>query len=74
MYFFGSENGNVMGSRGSVIPLFLKQNQTQNFFTVTDKNMTRFNITLEDSVKFVLKSINMMKEVKFLYQNAILKY
>ena len=53
--------GNVMGSRGSVIPLFLKQNQTQNFFTVTDKNMTRFNITLEDSVKFVLKSINMMK-------------
>ena len=50
-----------MGSRGSVIPLFLKQNQTQNFFTVTDKNMTRFNITLEDSVKFVLKSINMMK-------------
>ena len=53
--------GNVMGSRGSVIPLFLKQNKTQKFFTVTDKNMTRFNITLEDSVKFVLKSINLMR-------------
>lgn len=53
--------GNVLGSRGSVIPLFLKQNKTQKFFTVTDKNMTRFNITLEDSVKFVLKSINLMK-------------
>ena len=50
-----------MGSRGSVIPLFLKQNKTQKFFTVTDKNMTRFNITLEDSVKFVLKSINLMR-------------
>jgi len=53
--------GNVMGSRGSVIPLFLKQNKTQNFATVTDKNMTRFNITLEQSVKFVLKSIDQMK-------------
>ena len=53
--------GNVMGSRGSVIPLFLKQNKTQNFVTVTDKNMTRFNITLEQSVKFVLKSIDQMK-------------
>jgi len=53
--------GNVMGSRGSVIPLFLKQNRTQKYFTVTDKNMTRFNITLDESVRFVLKSINMMK-------------
>ena len=64
-----------MGSRGSVIPLFLKQNQTQNFFTVTDKNMTRFNITLEDSVKFVLKSINMMKGGEILYQKChLIKY
>ena len=53
--------GNVMGSRGSVIPLFLKQNENQKYFTITDKNMTRFNITLDDSAKFVLKCLNMMK-------------
>jgi len=52
--------GNVMGSRGSVIPLFLKQNENQKYFTITDRHMTRFNITLDDSVKFVLKCINMM--------------
>ena len=59
--------GNVMGSRGSVIPLFLKQNKTQNYFTVTDRNMTRFNITLEESVKFVLKCISIMKGEKCLF-------
>jgi UDP-N-acetylglucosamine 4,6-dehydratase len=53
--------GNVMGSRGSVIPLFLKQNRIQDHVTVTDKDMTRFNITLDESVKFVLQSINQMK-------------
>jgi len=53
--------GNVMGSRGSVIPLFLKQNLTQSYVTVTDKDMTRFNITLDESVKFVLQSINQME-------------
>ena len=41
-----------MGSRGSgTNTIFKTKNQTQNFFTVTDKNMTRFNITLEDLSK-----------------------
>ena len=53
--------GNVMGSRGSVIPLFLNQKQTSNQFTITHKDMTRFNITLEDSVKFVLFCLGKMK-------------
>ena len=53
--------GNVMGSRGSVIPLFLNQKLSSNKFTITDKNMTRFNITLEDSVKFVLFCLGKMK-------------
>jgi UDP-N-acetylglucosamine 4,6-dehydratase len=53
--------GNVMGSRGSVIPLLLEQSRTQNYLTVTDKDMTRFNITLEKAVSFVLKSLNFMK-------------
>ena len=52
--------GNVMGSRGSVIPLFLNQKKN-NFFTITDKRMTRFNITLSEGVKFVLNCLTIMK-------------
>ena len=52
--------GNVMGSRGSVIPVFISQRKN-NFFTVTDKEMTRFNITLDYAVKFVIKCLNTMK-------------
>ena len=46
--------GNVMGSRGSVIPLFLKQLQANLPLTVTDPGMTRFLMSLEDSVELVL--------------------
>jgi len=46
--------GNVMNSRGSVLPLFMKQ-RDQGYFTITNQEMTRFNITLEESVEFVLK-------------------
>ncbi len=53
--------GNVMGSRGSVIPLFLKQKEEKKTFTITDKNMTRFNITLNESVEFVNMCIQRMK-------------
>ena len=48
--------GNVAGSRGSVIPFFLSQKKT-GLITITDKRMTRFNITLEESVNLVLSSI-----------------
>ncbi len=51
--------GNVVGSRGSVIPLFLKQRQTGRV-TVTDPRMTRFWITLEQGVNFVLHCIDQM--------------
>ena len=51
--------GNVMGSRGSVIPYFLKCKKN-NYLPITDKKMTRFSITLDEGVKFVLKSINKM--------------
>lgn len=46
--------GNVMASRGSVIPLFLKQIQSGAALTITDPNMTRFLMSLEDAVDLVL--------------------
>lgn len=46
--------GNVMGSRGSVIPLFLKQIQEGSEITITDPKMTRFLMSLEESVELVL--------------------
>ncbi len=50
----GTRYGNVMGSRGSVIPLFINQIRTGNEITITDPNMTRFMMTLEDAVDLVL--------------------
>lgn len=52
--------GNVMASRGSIIPEFFKQKKN-GYFTITDKNMTRFNITLAQAIKFVIQCINKMK-------------
>lgn len=46
--------GNVMASRGSVIPLFLEQILNNREITITDPNMTRFLMTLEDAVDLVL--------------------
>jgi UDP-glucose 4-epimerase len=52
--FCGTRYGNVMASRGSVIPLFLKQIQSGEPLTVTDPNMTRFMMTIEGAVDLVL--------------------
>lgn len=46
--------GNVMASRGSVIPLFVSQLKEGKQLTVTDPNMTRFLMSLEDSVDLVI--------------------
>jgi UDP-N-acetylglucosamine 4,6-dehydratase len=53
--------GNVFGSRGSVLPLFLKQKNNNEDFTITDKKMTRFTLTLNEAIYFVLNSASIMK-------------
>lgn len=50
----GTRYGNVMASRGSVIPLFLDQIRNGNPITVTDVEMTRFMMTLSDAVALVI--------------------
>jgi UDP-glucose 4-epimerase len=52
--FCATRYGNVMASRGSVIPLFVSQILSGNPITVTDPNMTRFLMSLENSVDLVL--------------------
>jgi UDP-N-acetylglucosamine 4,6-dehydratase len=52
--------GNVMGSRGSVIPFF-QQQRASGVLPLTDPKMTRFWITLEQAVKFVLRNLERMK-------------
>jgi len=50
--------GNVMGSRGSVIPLFIEQLQNNAQLTITDPKMTRFLMGLDDSVNLVMHAFN----------------
>ena len=51
--------GNVVGSRGSVIPIFIEQ-RARGRVTITDPRMTRFWITLDQGVRFVIRSIEQM--------------
>ena len=46
--------GNVLGSRGSILPKLLKQNEESSFFTITHRNMTRFNITIKEAIDTVM--------------------
>ena len=53
--------GNVFGSRGSIVPFFLEQIKKKLPITITDKKMTRFNISLDDGVEMILWSIKNSK-------------
>ena len=52
--------GNVIGSRGSVIPLFVQQQREKGVITVTDERMTRFWLTLDQGVRFVIRCLDIM--------------
>jgi UDP-glucose 4-epimerase len=54
MVFCGTRYGNVMASRGSVIPLFVDQIKKGGALTITDPNMTRFMMTLDGAVDLVI--------------------
>jgi UDP-glucose 4-epimerase len=54
MVFCGTRYGNVMASRGSVIPLFVDQIKKGNPLTITDPYMTRYMMTLDDAVDLVI--------------------
>jgi len=56
--FLAVRYGNVLESRGSIIPLFKYQAETQEFLTVTDPDMTRYVMTLDDSVNLIQTAIN----------------
>ena len=55
--FLGVRYGNVLGSRGSILPLFIDQIKTKNKITITDPKMTRFNITMNQALDLIFRSL-----------------
>lgn len=49
--------GNVLGSRGSIVPKFIEQIKMHNEITVTDTSMTRFNITMKEAIELILRAV-----------------
>ena len=68
--FCGTRYGNVMASRGSVIPLFIDQIKQNSALTLTDPNMTRFMMTLEDAVDLVLYAFEHANQGDLFVQKA----
>ena len=52
--FFAVRYGNVLGSSGSVIPLFIEQIKSKKKISITDASMTRFSITMNEALDFIL--------------------
>lgn len=68
--FCGTRYGNVMASRGSVIPLFIDQIKAGKPLTITDPEMTRFMMTLEDAVDLVLYAFENARNGDLFVQKA----
>ena len=62
--------GNVMASRGSVIPLFINQIKNKQSITITDPKMTRFLMSLEESVDLVIYAFNNSQQGDLFVQKA----
>ena len=54
--FIAVRYGNVLGSSGSVIPKFIDQLKSKNKVTITDPQMTRFSLTMDEALSFILKA------------------
>ena len=54
--FIAVRYGNVLGSSGSVVPLFVEQIKNKKKITITDYQMTRFSITMDEALDFILKA------------------
>jgi UDP-glucose 4-epimerase len=68
--FCGTRYGNVMASRGSVIPLFINQIKTGKPLTITDPKMTRFMMTLDNAVELVMFAFKNGKQGEMFIQKA----
>ena len=68
--FCGTRYGNVMASRGSVIPLFINQIKMGQPLTITDPEMTRFMMTLDNAVELVLFAFKNGKQGEMFVQKA----
>lgn len=68
--FCATRYGNVMASRGSVIPLFIDQIKAGKSLTITDPSMTRFMMTLEDAVDLVLYAFEHANQGDLFVQKA----
>lgn len=68
--FCATRYGNVMASRGSVIPLFVSQLKEGKMLTITDPSMTRFLMSLEDSVDLVLYAFEHGRQGDIFVQKA----
>jgi UDP-N-acetylglucosamine 4,6-dehydratase/5-epimerase len=68
--FCGTRYGNVMGSRGSVIPLFISQILANEPMTITDPSMTRFMMSIEDAVDLVVFAFDHGKPGDIFVQKA----
>ncbi|MCK5029259.1 MAG: polysaccharide biosynthesis protein [Bacteroidales bacterium] len=66
----GTRYGNVMASRGSVIPLFVEQIKAGNPLTITNPDMTRFMMTLDDAVDLVMYAFQNGKQGDIFIQKA----
>ena len=55
--FVGTRYGNVLDSRGSIIPLFKYQAKNNDYITITDDRMTRFVMTLDESVDLIINAV-----------------